>query len=299
MIIYAAAFDKSKQIPLRGWQPTMNPHHTRDTITAFIRARISESGASGAVIGLSGGIDSAVAAYLTVEAVGKENVLAIMLPVQDLTPGYDTDDATSVANQLGIEYRVIEIGSVLHTLSGVVPDYDADVAVANGNLTARIRMCVLYYYANLMNRLVIGTGNRTELLLGYATKHGDAGVDMEPIGDLYKTEVFELAGFLGVPERIIRKAPSARLWAGQTDEGELGMRYPDIDRILRMIVDERLSMDEIKARGVPVDAARHLTNLIRISEHKRCPPQKAIVRDGGGGSGTSDDNSNSNTDSNV
>ncbi|MCK4812019.1 MAG: NAD(+) synthase, partial [Methanosarcinales archaeon] len=154
-------------------------------------------------------------------------------------------------------------------------------------------------YANLMNRLVIGTGNRTELLLGYATKHGDAGVDMEPIGDLYKTEVFELAGFLGVPERIIRKAPSARLWAGQTDEGELGMRYPDIDRILRMIVDERLSMDEIKARGVPVDAARHLTNLIRISEHKRCPPQKAIVRDGGGGSGTSDDNSNSNTDSNV
>ena len=279
----------------------MNPHHTRDTIAAFIRARINESGASGAVIGLSGGIDSAVVAYLTVEAVGSENVLAIMLPVQDLTPGYDTDDATRVANRLGIEYRVIEVGDVLHGFLDSIPDYDPDAVVASGNMTARIRMCVLYYYANLMNRLVIGTGNRTELLLGYATKHGDAGVDIEPIGDLYKTEVFELAGFLGVPERIIRKAPSARLWAGQTDEGELGMRYPDIDRILRMLVDEQLSVDEIEARGVPGDAARRLTRLIGISEHKRCPPQKAIVRDCGGGSGDINVNRdiNSNPDSNV
>jgi NAD+ synthase len=279
----------------------MNLHHTRDTIAAFIRARISESGTSGAVVGLSGGIDSAVVAYLTVEAVGSENVLAIMLPVQDLTPGYDTDDATRVANRLGIEYRVIEVGDVLHGFLDSIPDYDPDAVVASGNMTARIRMCVLYYYANLMNRLVIGTGNRTELLLGYATKHGDAGVDIEPIGDLYKTEVFELAGFLGVPERIIRKAPSARLWAGQTDEGELGMRYPDIDRILRMLVDEQLSVDEIEARGVPGDDARRLTNLIGISEHKRRPPQKAIVRDCGGGSGDSDVNrdSNINPDSNV
>ena len=272
----------------------MNLHHTIDTIAAFIRARISESRASGAVIGLSGGIDSAVVAYLTVEAVGKENVLAIMLPVQDLTPGYDTDDAINVADRLGIEYRVIEVGDVLHGFSDAIPDYDPDAAVASGNLTARIRMCVLYYYANLMNRLVIGTGNRTELLLGYATKHGDAGVDIEPIGDLYKTEVFELAEFLGVPERIIRIAPSARLWAGQTDEGELGMRYPDIDRILRMLVDEQLSVDEIEARGVPGDAARRLTHLISISAHKRHPPQNAIVRDCGGG-----DRGNSDHDSNV
>ncbi len=258
----------------------MNLYHARDTITAFIRARMSESGTSGAVIGLSGGIDSTVAAYLTVEAVGNENVLGIMLPVQNLTPGYDTDDAADIANRLGIEYRVIEIGGALHTLSNLIPDYDADVAVASGNLIARIRMCVLYYYANRMNRLVVGTGNRTELLLGYATKYGDAGVDIEPLGDLYKTEVFELAGFLGVPERIIKKVPSARLWAGQTDEGELGMRYPDIDRILRMVVDEKLGMGEIKVQGVPVDAARRLINLIRISEHKRRAPPKAIVRDG-------------------
>lgn len=279
----------------------MNPHHTRDTIAAFIRARISESGTSGAVIGLSGGVDSAVVAYLTVAAVGKENVLAIMLPVQDLTPGYDTDDATRVANRLGIEYRVIEVGDVLHGFSDLIPDYDPDAVVASGNLTARIRMCVLYYYANLMNRLVVGTGNRTELLLGYATKHGDAGVDIEPIGDLYKTEVFELAGFLGVSKRIIIKAPSARLWAGQTDEGELGMRYPDIDRILRMFVDEQLSVDEIEARGVPGADVRRLTNLIRIGEHKRHPPQSAIVRDcvGDGVRGNSDRDSNSNQDSDV
>jgi len=279
----------------------MNPHHTRDTIAAFIRARISESGTSGAVIGLSGGIDSAVVAYLTVAAVGSENVLAIMLPVKDLTPVYDTDDAINVANRLGIEYRVIEVGGVLRGFSDLIPDYDPDAVVASGNLAARIRMCVLYYYANLMNRLVIGTGNRTELLLGYATKHGDAGVDIEPIGDLYKTEVFELAGFLGVPKRIIRKAPSARLWAGQTDEGELGMRYPDIDRILRMLVDEQLSVDEIEVQGVPGDDARRLTNLIRISEHKRHPPQSVIVRGGGGDgdSGNSDRDSNRDQDSNV
>ncbi|HIE31518.1 MAG TPA: NAD+ synthase [Methanosarcinales archaeon] len=257
----------------------MNPDHARDIITAFICARMRESGASGAVIGLSGGIDSAVTAYLTVEALGSENVLGIMLPVQNLTPGHDTDDAVDIANRLGIEYRIIEIGSALHTLSNLIPDYDAGVAVANGNLTARIRMCVLYYYANLMNRLVIGTGNRTELLLGYATKYGDAGVDMEPLGDLYETEVFELARFLGVPGRVIEKPPSARLWAGQTDEGELGMRYQDIDRILRMLVDEKMSMGEIEVLGVPADACHRLTNLIRINEHKRRVPPKAIVRD--------------------
>jgi len=172
----------------------MNPDHIKNAITSFIRVQLKESGASGAVIGLSGGIDSTVAAYLSAYAIGHENVLGIMLPVQNLTPDQDTEDAIDIADRLGIEYRVIEISGILQSFSGFIPDYDLGAAVSNGNLIARTRMCVLYYYANLLNRIVIGTGNRTELLLGYATKYGDSGVDIEPLGDLYKTEVFELAG---------------------------------------------------------------------------------------------------------
>ncbi len=250
----------------------MNPDHIKNTIAAFIRVQLKESGASGAVIGLSGGIDSTVAAYLSAHAIGHENVLGILLPVRNLTPDQDTEDAINIADRLGIEYRVIEISDVSHSFSDSIPDYDPGATVSNGNLIARTRMCVLYYYANLLNRIVIGTGNRTELFLGYATKYGDSGVDIEPLGDLYKTEVFELAGYLGVPERIIEKPPSARLWAGQTDEGELGMRYQVIDRILMMLVDEKLSVEDVVARGVPEDRVARITGMIRASKHKRHAP---------------------------
>ncbi|MEA3281532.1 MAG: NAD+ synthase [Euryarchaeota archaeon] len=253
----------------------MNPDHIKTVITSFIRVQLKESGASGAVIGLSGGIDSTVAAYITACAIGPENVLGILLPMQNLTPGQDTEDAADIADRLGIEYRVIEINGALQSFSGLIPDYDPGAAVSNGNLIARTRMCVLYYYANLLNRIVIGTGNRTELLIGYATKYGDSGVDLEPLGDLYKTEVFELARHLGVPERIIEKPPSARLWAGQTDEGELGMRYQEIDRILRMLVDEKLSTEEVATRGVPKASVSRISDLIRSSKHKRHAPPRA------------------------
>ncbi len=253
----------------------MNPDNIENKITSFIRAHLDKSGASGAVIGLSGGIDSTVTAYLTAHAIGHENVLGILLPVQNLTPEQDTEDAINIADRVGIEYRVFEISDILQSFSGSIPDYDLGAAVSNGNLIARTRMCVIYYYANLLNRLVIGTGNRTELLLGYATKYGDSGVDIEPLGDLYKTKVFELARYLGVPERIIEKPPSARLWIGQTDEGELGMRYQEIDRIVRMLVDERLSAEEVVARGVPEDSVSRITELIRTSEHKRHAPPRA------------------------
>ena len=256
----------------------MNPHTTRNTITSFIRTRIEESGATGAIIGLSGGIDSSVTAYLATGAIGRESVLGILLPVQDLTPNEDLNDAIDVANRLGIAYKTIEIGDLVHAFSVSIPDYDLDSVAVNGNLTARIRMCVLYYYANLMNRLVVGTSNRTELLLGYATKYGDAGVDVEPIGDLYKTEVFELACFLGIPKRVIEKPPSARLWAGQTDEGELGMRYADIDRILKLLIDYKLSVEQIVAQGAPEADVLHLADLVRASEHKRSAPPLADIR---------------------
>ena len=161
----------------------------KDKIAAFIKSKVRESGAEGAVIGLSGGIDSTLTAYLTVEALGPDNVLGIMLPESGVTSKHDVDDAQEVARVLGIEHKVIEISPVLQAFSSAIPGFDSDAKTANGNLKARTRMCILYYHANLMHRMVVGTGNKTELLLGYFTKYGDGGVDIEPIGVLYKTQV--------------------------------------------------------------------------------------------------------------
>ena len=245
----------------------------KDKIVAFISSRVS--GAKGAVIGLSGGIDSALTAYLTVLALGKENVLGLLLPEKGITSKADIDDAIVVANTLGIEYKIIEISSVLASFSSVIPVFDNKAKTANGNLKARTRMCILYYHANLMDRMVIGTGNKTELLLGYFTKYGDGGVDIEPIGDLYKTRVRGLSRYMGVPERIIEKTPTAGLWPGQTDEGELGVSYEAADQILTLFVDENRNIYEIK-RKFPPEIVDKLAARISSSGHKRMPPCTVI-----------------------
>jgi NAD+ synthase len=243
----------------------------KDKIVAFINSQVCGSGAKGAVIGLSGGIDSALTAYLTVHALGKENVLGLLLPEKGITSKADIDDAIEVANILGIEHKIIEISSVLASFSSVIPAFDDKSKNANGNLKARTRMCILYYYANLMDRMVIGTGNKTELLLGYFTKYGDGGVDIEPIGDLYKTRVRGLSGYLGVPDRIIEKTPTAGLWPGQTDESELGVSYDVADQILTLLVDEKRNISEIK-RKFPPEIVDKLAARISSSGHKRMPP---------------------------
>lgn len=246
----------------------MNYPEIKDKIVAFISSKVC---GSGAVIGLSGGIDSALTAYLTVLALGKENVLGLLLPEKDITSKADIDDAIEVADILGIEYKIIEISSVLASFSSVIPVFDNLARTANGNLKARTRMCILYYHANLMGRMVIGTGNKTELLLGYFTKYGDGGVDIEPIGDLYKTQVRGLSGYMGVPGRIIEKTPTAGLWPGQTDESDLGVSYEVADQVLTLLVDEKRDISEIK-RKYPPEIVDKLAARISSSGHKRILP---------------------------
>jgi len=244
---------------------------TKDKIVEFIRSSIHGSGASGAVIGLSGGIDSALTAYLTVEALGKDKVLGLMLPEKGISTQIDIDDALEIAEILGIDHNIIEILPVLSSFSRALPVFDRNAKAANGNLKARTRMCILYYHANLMNRMVVGTGNKTELLLGYFTKYGDGGVDIEPIGCLYKTQVRGLSRHMGVPACIIEKTPTAGLWPGQTDEAELGVTYEAADGILAMLVDEKKDILEVKKK-FPASQVDRLVSLIKANEHKKLAP---------------------------
>ncbi len=251
---------------------TINYPSIKDKIVAFISSKVREADATGAVIGLSGGIDSTLTAYLAVEALGSENVLGLLLPENGITSQQDIADAMEVVEILGIGHKVIEISPVLHSFSKIIPDFDKTALPAKGNLKARTRMCILYYHANLMHRMVIGTGNRTELLLGYFTKYGDGGVDIEPIGSLYKTQVRGLARFMEIPARIIDKTPTAGLWKGQTDEGELGVTYEIADRILFMLVDEKQDVSAVK-KLYPSGQVDRLVSLMRANEHKKMPPQ--------------------------
>lgn len=216
----------------------MNAEKTADNIARWLRDYAANYGKRGYVVGLSGGVDSAVATALAVQGVGKDNVFAMLLPCYT-----DEDDdrlGAEVAGRFGIAWERVNLGSAytalmnLHRAFETGPvDVMARIRLAEANIKPRLRMIMLYYIASAANCLVLGTGNRSEHMLGYFTKYGDGGVDVEPLGQLYKTEVWELAKYLGVPQEVIDRPPSAGLWPGQTDQEEIGYSYHAIDAALK------------------------------------------------------------------
>ncbi len=231
----------------------------------FIKKVITEAGFSRAVVGLSGGIDSSLACYLTVGALGKENVLAVRMPYK--TSSLDSlDHAQLVIGALGIQSETHPISDMVDPLINRSPDMSA---VRKGNIMARTRMIVLYDHSAEFKGLVVGTGNKTEELLGYTTLFGDSACALNPLGDLYKTQVRQFAKYLGIPDVIIAKPPTADLWKGQTDEGELGFSYADVDKLLFDLVDKRLSPQECIRKGYSEPFVTKVIKTIRQNAFKR------------------------------
>ncbi len=239
-------------------------------IKEFIRQKVEESGAAGVVIGLSGGIDSAVVAVLCASAIEAEKVLTIYMP-SVISPTEDARDAEELALKFGMKHKVIGIEPAEDGFRSMLPELKGDKRLL-GNCMARCRMAVLYHFAKLGNRLVMGTSNKSELLVGYFTKFGDGGADFCPIGDLYKTEVRQLARKIGVPDKFAQKAPSACLWEGQTDEAELGICYDDLDAVL-FGIENGMELDDIARRNmIPEEKVEMVWKLHQNSVHKRKMP---------------------------
>ena len=239
-------------------------------ITSFIRHVLEDSGYRGLVVGMSGGLDSSLVAKLCADAIGANKVVGVWSG-EGPAKGRDYQDTQDWARVLGIELRRFDI-------SPLVDDFRRSLKIrkserlAFGNIKARVRMIILYYIANTEKRLVMGTGNKSEIAIAYYSKFGDGGVDFLPIGDLYKTQVREMAAHLGVPKRIIGKIPTAGLWAGQTDEDELGVRYEVLDRIL-LGIELHLTPEEIVSQAdVDLKVVQHVEKLVASGAHKRKPP---------------------------
>ncbi len=241
-------------------------------INDFIREQFAAAGVDRAVLGLSGGIDSTTTAYLAVDALGPESLHGLVMP-SAVNREENMSDAERVAQELDIEYDVIEIEPIADAFYDAYPE-GTDDRTAAGNVRVRIRAVLNYFVANHEDALVLGTGNRTEALVGYFTKYGDGAVDCHPIGDLYKTQVRQLARHLGVADDLVTKTPSAGMWDGQTDEDELGIDYPTLDTILALAVDGPLSTAAtVRALdGVSADDVEHVRDLYQRSAHKRTLP---------------------------
>ena len=242
-------------------------------LEAFLRDEIRSAGFERAVLGLSGGVDSAVVAFLAARALGPHNVLGVFMPYRTSSPA-SLEDAREVAAKTGIRSELVEITPMVDAYR---PPGEAPGNVRAGNIMARQRMIVLYDLSARERALVVGTSNKTELLLGYGTLHGDMASAVNPLGDLYKTQVWRLAAALGVPERIVEKPPSADLWEGQTDEGEMGMTYASVDQLLFQMVDERRTDVELEALGFDHTLIRTVRRKIRTSQFKRRLPVIAKV----------------------
>jgi len=247
------------------------PADALERCRVFLRAQLAASGHRGLVVGLSGGIDSAVAAALAVAALGADKVTGIMMPYATSSAASLTD-AMAVAEGLGLAAEKVDITPMADAFLAAVPDSER---VRRGNVMARCRMVVLYDRSAQRDALVLGTGNRTEGLLGYTTMYGDNACALNPLGQLYKTEVRLLAAHCGLPSSVLTKAPSADLWAGQADEDELGVSYAEVDHLLHHLVDERLGERQLAALGFAPALVERITVRVRAMAFKRRLPPVA------------------------
>ena len=244
----------------------------RDHIVDFIAEMVDDAGAEGAVIGLSGGIDSTTVAYLACEALGADAVHGLLMP-SSVNPDDDETDAERVATTLGIEYDTLEINPIVDAFVDSAPDHAAEDRMALGNVRVRTRAVLNYFVANAESRLVLGTGNRSEAATGYFTKYGDQAVDCNPIGNLYKCQVRQLARALGVPEELVNRTPTAAMWEGQTDEEEMGLGYDELDAILALHVDGPLPKHAtVETLDISEEAVDRVVELYETSAHKRAMP---------------------------
>lgn len=242
-------------------------------IVESIKTRVLKANAKGGIVAFSGGVDSSLVLCLSKKALDN-NLLALIMPEKGITPEKDIEDALKLVNKLNVDYEIIEINKFVENFSKVLRRGEKEAKEYSiYNSKPRIRMIINYLYANTLNYIVIGTTNKTELLLGYGTKYGDLGADIYPIGDLYKTQVWQLAEYMGIDAEIVKKVPSAGLWAGQTDEEEIGYTYEQIDSVLYVLVDLELSVRETsELLKIPEEAVLDLYLRVVKSEHKRKPP---------------------------
>jgi NAD+ synthase len=253
----------------------------RRVMVGFIKNQLNQAGHYRALLGLSGGIDSALVAFLTAQAIGPDNLLCVLMPYRTSSPE-SVEHARLVVDQLGCASDMVDISQIVDGYFGRDGEIAGGGAAARdasplrrGNFMARTRMSALYDRSVIWAGLVVGTGNKTESLIGYTTLFGDAACAFNPIGDLYKSQVRQVAAAIGVPEEIIRKAPSADLWPGQTDEQEAGFSYPELDRLLFWMIDKRRTDEELLAMGFAAPAIARVKRLVAVSEFKRQVPPVA------------------------
>ena len=254
---------------------SMNFESVSQEIIDFIKKETEDRKSKGVVLGISGGIDSTVLAYLATRAIGSSNVKGLILPDESVTPADDIEDALTICLNLKMDYEKMSINKPKDSFIEIIKDSKNNNILLAGNLVARIRMCLLYYYSGHMGRLVLGSSNKTELMLGYFTKFGDGAADLLPLGDLYKTQLFGLAKYLEIPDSIVQKKSSARLWADQFTEDELGLPFEQLDKILQCFEAYANVSNDNADQGIhkelpeiPLDVIQKVERRMALNEHK-------------------------------